>query len=115
METAALALTRFVRVDDDIVDVARGGEETIGRTGTKQLLVDDLVKQLIGIVEELASGFSKIRVFKNARELTFELPSEKERRPVDVFAKFGERSIARFPSAKETGFRNLDRLPVRLK
>src|SRR5207248_7372216 len=78
-----------VIMDNDIVAVGRRRPEAVDASRGKELPVDDLVEQLLGVVPQLARG----RLLEDRGELALQLPRIEEELPVDVFAKRFERRL----------------------
>src|SRR5690554_3097733 len=97
----------LVGVHHNIVAPAIGWPEADHATGTDSLLLNHLLEQFLGVVEQVAGGFSTLGVVENRRVLAGDVPGDKERRPVDVFHQLVQVIVFKYPNTGERGFRRL--------
>ena len=84
---------RVVAVELDVVADGVGVEEAVDAAGGDELLGDDAVEELLAVGEDLPRLLAVPLVFEDARIDALQSPGVEERRPVDVLAQGGERSV----------------------
>ena len=84
VDAAELLRPRLVGVEEDVVALGIGGEESVHAAGLEAPLGHDAIQQLAGILVEPAGLGADHGVIEDRRKLPLQLPGLEERRPIDV-------------------------------
>ena len=102
----------FIRIQLNIVTHAIGGEKTIDCLRRQQFLLDDLLQERLGIVEQFFCFRTDLRIIEDLWIAPAQLPCVKKWRPVDEGNNPLKRHGIQNPDAEKVRLRNIHRLPV---
>src|SRR5437773_3654881 len=101
-----------IRVHFNIVTHAIGGEKAIDRLRGQQVLLDDLLQERLGVVEQFFRFRPDLRILEDLWIAPPQLPGMKKRRPVDGWYDALKRDRIQHARAEKGRLWDVQRRPV---